>query len=200
MMWFVIMNKTPEQLIVDILKNEMSLDASRVYVGNQNIKMPTDSELFIIVSMLHEKIIASLNSNFEKIIPPSTDLSFFERQEIVTRVDLQVDILSRNDNARLRRWEVIAALSSIYSLQKQEENDFKIFKIPSSFVNTSHAEGGSNINRFSITIPILGWYRKDKIVKGYDYYDTFIQKVDDEKSIETLKGIIEFTIDKNGVS
>jgi len=215
------MNKTPEQILVDILKTEMSLDVSRVFVGNQNLKLPADNNIFVVVAMLHEKVLGSVNSTFEKVIASNlTDNSdnpiidnagnnitveaglnaFFERQEVVTRADIQIDILSRNDDARLRRWEIIAALGSIYSQQKQEENSFKIFRLPNSFVNSSQAEGGSNINRFSITIPTLSWYRKDKLVTGYDYFNNFTQRVDDEQTIGTLKGIIEFTIDENGVS
>ena len=95
-----------------------------------------------------------------------------------------------------RNWQVVAAMQSFYSQQQQELNNFKIFRIPQSFLNTSSAEGGSNINRFSITVPCFVWYRKDTILNSPlgDYYDDFTTRVDDEQTIGTDTPIAEFEI------
>lgn len=110
--------------------------------------------------------------------------------------NIMISILSRDTQALTRRWEIIAALQSIYSQQQQEANSFKIFRLPLNFVNASSAEGGSNINRFSITVPCFVWYKKEKVLTatGGDYYDDFTTRVDDEKTIGTPKPLFEFEI------
>lgn len=117
-------------------------------------------------------------------------------QQLCNLENIQIDIVSRSIAAVNRRWEITAALGSLYSKRQQEENSFKIFRIPASFVNSSSADGGSNINRFSITVSSHVWYRKEKVLQsdGGDYYDDFTQRVDDEKSIGTQNGIVEFEI------
>ena len=113
--------------------------------------------------------------------------------EVMMRENIKIDILSRDNGARDKRWEVFASLQSIYSQQKQEEYQFKIFKLPTSFVNATEAEGGSQLNRFSIVIPTFSWYSKEvDLPTDQDYYDKFETRVDDEQSIGGPEGIIEF--------
>lgn len=199
-MFVGIMNSLIEQLLVDIIKHNLSLDNERVFIGNQNKKLPPDNNLFVIVTTLSEQPFGVNSSMISKIVAPDVTATMWERQEVLSKATVQIDLLSRNTDALTRRWEIVAALQSFYAQQKMEENSCKIARIPSSFVNASAAEGGSNINRFAITISALIWNRKDIALPTYDYYDSFTQRVDDEKSIGTANGIIEFTIDANGIT
>lgn len=185
------MNLLAEQIIVDVLAKQLSLATDRVFVRDQNLKLKPDDGIYIVVGMVGEQPIGVANSI------ETTESTIKEVQQVVTQEMVQIDILSRSNAAILRRWEIFAALSSVYCVQKQEENAFKIFKIPSSFANTSGTEGGSNLNKFSITVACHVWYRKENILsaaKKYDYYDDFNTRVDDEKTIGTPHGIIEFEI------
>ena len=139
------------------------------------------------------------NQTFDQLPP-----TMIETNEVQARETIQIDILSRSNDALMRNWEIIAALKSIFSQQTQEANDFKIFRIPQSFVNTSSAEGGSQLNRYTLTFPAFVWYRKAKVltnagINGGDYYDDFRQRVDDEKSIGTTVPIIQFEINQEGI-
>lgn len=99
----------------------------------------------------------------------------FEVSRIYQREDIQIDFLSRSNAGIMRNWEVIAALNSILSQQFQTYYAFKIFRLPRSFVNTSSAEGGSQINRYSLTFPTFVWYEKSVLLSptGKEYYDNF---------------------------
>jgi hypothetical protein len=198
------MNELPEQIIVDILSNQMNLEPETAWVFNQNRKIPDGKGLYITVGMVDSPSTVSVSKyELPTTIPqpaPSPDIETLT--EIITvqgRQNFQIDIMSRNNEALIRRSEVLAVLASTYSVQKQEENAFRIFRIPTSFVNTSSAEGGSMLNRFSLIIAAHVWYRKETILSQGEIYDSFRTRVDDEKTIGTDQGIIEFTIDENTV-
>jgi hypothetical protein len=181
------MDTLAEQIIVNILTSEMCLPKQNCWVRDQNRLFPGTPGLFAIVGMVDSQVVSNINS--------FNGSTLAETQDVQTIDKIQIDILSRDTTAIFRRWEVLAALKSIYSEQQQENNTFKIYQIPTSFINTSYAEGGSEINRFSIVIPCQVWYRKVKPISSIygDYFDEFSVRVDDENSIGTPNGIIEFT-------
>lgn len=183
------MKPLAEQIIVNILNSEMCLPPNHAWIRNQNQEFPNTDDLFAVVGMVDSKVLASVNT----VTPNSTGM--LETQQVQSIDHIQIDLLSRNNEAVFRRWEVIAALKSVYSEQLQELNSFKIYQIPVSFVNTSLAEGGSQINRFSITIACQVWYMKQKQLTSIygDYFDEFSVRVDDETTIDTANGIVEFT-------
>lgn len=185
------MNLLAEQIIVDIIRQEMELDVNSVWIRDQNKDIPLDDGLYVIVGLTDSKTISSSNS-FD------TDTNE-EIQEAVVSENIQIDIFSSSKDLISRRWEIIAALHSVLSRQKQEENNFKIFRNPNSFVNASGAEGGSNIIRYSTNFTCHVWYRKEKVIQSEagDYYNDFSQRVDDVGSIAEDNGIIEFEIDEN---
>ncbi len=216
------MNTLAEQIIVDILTEEMQLPAKSIWIRDQNRLMPNDSGLYVIVGFIDGQVLSS--ETYTRADPAQSDQYFSDDAlnepyffddnfteayctnalggtiNEVTRVqmmeNIQISILSRDTQALRRHWEIVGALRSIYSQQQQEFNSFKIFRIPRSFVNASSAEGGSNINRFSITIPALVWYLKERVLSSDngDYYDDFTTRVDDEKTIGTPHGIFAFEI------
>lgn len=194
------MQSLAEQIIVDILSHEMDINPARnIWVRDQNRKIPGDDQLYIIVGMTDSTGISSQTYMKERITPnPPGDpiVAQVEVNEAQLSENIQIDLVSRSNSAILRRWEVIAALRSIYSQQQQELNDFKIFRQPRSFVNASYAEGGSQLNRFSLSFPCFVWYRKERVLDpgGSEYFDDFTTRVDDEKTIGTPEGIFEFRI------
>ena len=188
-------NGLAEQIIVNILKQEMALDAGQIWIRDQNKQFPKDDRLYLIVGMVNSQPISATN----EIV--SSDTGMTEKQKIVSRDDIQIDIVSRSNDAITRRYEILAALASVYSQQMQEKNQFKVFRIPVNFSNTGDAEGGSRLNRFSVTIPCHVWYIKEKVLSSPngDYYNDFTQRVDDEKTIGTPHGIVQFEIKQGDV-
>ncbi len=183
------MDKLAEQIIADILVTQLDLDESQVWLRYQNEKIPPDDRLYIVVGMSDSQIISSVNT------PTPTYDGMSETLQVVARENIQIDIFSRSLAALQRRWEALASLNSVYSQQQQELYQFRIFPLPTSFVNTSSAEGGSNINRFSIIIACHTWYRQEKVLQSpNDYYNDFDTRVDDEETISEPEGLIEFNI------
>lgn len=178
-----------EQILVDILRQELELDANNVWIQDENRTIPTDEGLYIVVGLGVGKPISSVNSFDSE--------TGNEIQELIASENIQIDIFSRSTDLIKRRWEIALALHSVLSRQQQEKNNFKIFKNPTSFINASGAEGGSNIIRYTATVVCHVWYRKEKVLQSLDgdYYDDFNQRVDDSVSIETPHGIIEFEIE-----
>jgi len=186
-------NDLAEQVIIDILQERMKLADGQIWVRSQNRKIPADTKLYVIVGMVSTQINSAQTYMEEQIIDTLTKQ--VEVNRVQTLENIQIDILSRSNDAITRRWEIIAALKSIYAQQKQEANYFKICREPASFLDTSSAEGSSQLNRFTITIPCFVWYKKETVLEEeYDYYDDFTQRVDDAKTISEANGLIEFEI------
>lgn len=65
------------ELLCDILKNQLGLDSNHIYLWDQKINMPTDSGLYVAVSMLNCKPFGN-NISYETIpTGPSTNLFGF---------------------------------------------------------------------------------------------------------------------------
>ena len=160
-----------EEYIVDIIRKELNLSQQNVWIHSQNRKIPPESEeLYCTVGCVDFLPISS-KSTFKMVDATQTDPEFGQEiQTVYGRASVQIDILSRNNQARIRRAELLMALNSYYSKSMQEKYQFRIFELPSRFINTSGLEGGSEINRFSIIIRAM--ISEDK-EKETDYYETF---------------------------
>lgn len=156
-----------EEYIVDIIRKEMNLSQQNIWIHSQNRKIPPQSqELYVTVGCVDFLPISS-KSRFD-----SENNS--EIQTVYGRASVQIDILSRSREARIRRAELLMALNSYYSKEVQDKKQFRIFELPARFINTSGLEGGSEINRFSLIIRAM--ISEDK-VKETDYYDKFNARI-----------------------
>lgn len=156
-----------EEYIVDIIRNELELDQQHVWIQSQNRKIPPNSEdLFVVVGCVDFKPISS-KSYFDH----KTDS---ERQVAYGRAQIQIDIFSRSNEARIRRSEVLMALNSFYSKGVQDSKQFKIFELPSSFINLSGLAGGSDINRFALRFYAMVSEVKEK---SSSYYEVFNETI-----------------------
>ena len=195
------MIKEIESIIQDILINELALPTSygtsngkvipSVYIVAPNISLGTTDKLQIGIQSIGSKIIS--NHVRDEYVPSSTGGADTLTQINEATIDdnIQIDISSRNNDARIRRHEVFMALNSYYSKQMQEQYGFRIFGLPSGFMNTSAAEGGTTIYRYSITFQCQYLRVYSRTVTGYDYYKTFPTTVDEDGEHK-----YDFTIDE----
>lgn len=215
------MNLLSSQYIIDIINEEMNMPANSVWLRDQNPKIPIDNGLYIAVGIVSSRVMSAET----RMVPyvPTTEVNWDEPgqtwdenppqnwdqtyavqtqvSEAVVQEMVQIDVFSRALTALQRNWEVVAALNSFYSQQQQEAQNFKIFRIPQNWINTSSAEGSSILNRYTITFPCFVWYRKEKVLtaNGGDYYDDFTTRVDDSNTIGTDSPLIEFEINQEGI-
>lgn len=157
-----------------------------VYVYSPDVSLGTTDKLQIGIQSIGSVIVS--NNNYTKDV----NGDFSEIQETVINDNIQIDITSRNNEARLRRFEVVTALHSIRAQEYQDLYNFKIFQIPSGFVNTNNIEGGYRIYRYTITVPVQYMRR---YVKYIDYYDKFPVSASMESG--NILNIDNFKIDKD---
>lgn len=150
----------------DILQKELGLAAGRVYLWSQKIMQPTDSALYVAVSVISSKILGNNRRNAESVSDLSSD------QSVNVLATLGIDIISRSTEALHRKEEVLLALNSDYALKQQELNSFRIGTTPAGgqFTNLSGIDGAAIPYRFHIPINIQYVYTKMKTV---DYFDSF---------------------------
>lgn len=175
-----------EEYIVDIIRKEMNLSQQNIWIHSQNRKIPPQSEeLYVTVGCVDFLPISS-KSRFKFVDATQTTEEFGEEiQTVYGRASVQIDILSRSLEARVRRAELLMALNSYYSKEVQEKHQFRIFELPQRFINTSSLEGGSEINRFSLIIRAM--ISEDK-VKSTSYYDTFNAEIwSEEQDVEKVE-------------
>lgn len=159
-----------EQYVVDIIRKEMGLDQQHIWIQAQNRKIPPNSEDLYVVVGLVDFLPISSKSYFKEVYDSGEGTDTIERQILYGRANVQVDIFSRSNEARTRRGEVVMALNSFYSQEVQNSKQFRIFELPSSFLNLSGLAGGSDINRFTLRFYAMVAEEKDK---SSDYYDVF---------------------------
>ena len=172
-----------EKIFVDLIQKSLDLPANYgtdadgnvipcVTIKAQNIKLFNTPKLQITVSTLSSKLFS--NRTYTKEITVKNENNenetrFIEETYINERRTMQIDVYSRNNEARQRFPEVQAALNSTYAQQLQDKYQFKIGYI-SNAINISGLDGGSDINRYTIRFDCLTWFKTSKEV---GYYDTF---------------------------
>lgn len=187
-------NREIEKIIQDILLHELNLPLNygeeegyivpTVYIVSPNVRLGSTDKLQIGVQSVGARIISSHSRCEDK------QDEYTEIKELVVSDNIQIDIHSRNDDARIRRFEVIAALESVYAKQMQEKWHCRIFEIPQGFTNISSAEGSSQLYRYSITI--AAQYKR--IYKQtVSYYNQFPI----EHSVDDTEDKVPFVVDKD---
>lgn len=159
-----IMVSTPLELVCNVLQQGMGLENGQVYLWDQKIFIPTDSRLYVAVSLIAPRCFANNSSPN----PITGGLSQVQSANFSAMLD--IDILSRGPEARVRKEEVLLALNSQYSEQLQNANGFRIFNVPTSFVNLSEEDGAAIPYRFKITVAVQYFVSS---VKAAQYFDTF---------------------------
>ena len=180
------MQRSIEKILVDIIKHELNLPDNygttskgdvipSVIIYGQNIKLFNTDKLQVTVRTVNQSVWSN-RSEFKEITVSNQPV-FTEIQDINERRMMQVDVYSRNNDARERFWEVSMALKSVYAQQQMDLYNFKIGTMTTS-QNTSGLDGGSDINRFTISFNVLTHQQKQKSV---DYYDKFTTTFNDEQ-------------------
>lgn len=166
------MNREPIKIIGDIIKNCMTLTDDQIFIYNQDFKLPETSGLFVILQYNSSQNYSSVNEFIPA--PEGTDTAE-ESISMLTKEDYTINVISKNDEARQRKEEVILSLNSNYSQNQQGTYQFQIARISNSFVNVSELEGAGMINRFAINISLLAHYNKtiDTV-----FYDDFTNQIE----------------------
>lgn len=139
---------SPLLLFCDILQTALGLQPGRVYLWDQKLMQPTDSGLYIAVSVASCKPFGSV------LELDGSGSGLNSNQYIAVMATLDLDILSRGPAARDQKELVLLALASSYSQSQQEINSFSIGRLPASarFINLSQVDGAAIPYRFRISV------------------------------------------------
>jgi len=194
------MQKEVEKIFVDLIQKELNLPANWGYdsqgneipcvmIKSQNIKLFNTPNIQITISTLRNRIFSNRLNHRQEVIQDVT--KYYEDVYINEDRTIQIDIYSKNNDARIRYPEVQACLGSTYAEQLQDKYQFRIGKI-SDAVNLSGLDGGSEINRYTIRFQCLCW---NKYTKEVDYYQSFRTKARDTNT----DIFADFTIENNQI-
>lgn len=153
----------PDKVLADIIQTELSLPVGRTVLYDQNFKAPKDDLIYIIIALQTPRVIGS-NNRFK----PGTNK---EEKYISLSETYNIEITSKNRDALKRYPEVVAAITSNYSQQKQEENQISIFRT-SQIQDLSFIDGGSSLHRYQIPVIINSTKIIEKVIDYYDKYQS----------------------------
>ena len=200
------MQKEIEKIFVELIQSELNLPDNYgtdsqgniipcVTIKAQNIKLFNTPHIQITVSTASNNVFANRKEYFEETVTdPKTQTkttTYYERLMLNEQRVMQIDVYSRNNEARERFPEVQMALTSTLAEQLEDKYQFRIGKISNS-INLSGLDGGSDINRFTIRFNCLSWQEK---VKAVDYYNSFRTQVRNTNT----NIFADFTIEDNQI-
>lgn len=133
----------PIHLVLDIVKTQLGLDDSHMYLWDQKLMQPTDSGLYCAVSMPLCKPFAS-NTEY--------DGNGNEVQTVNMSAVVDFDVISRSSAARDQKEQVILALMSDYSRGQQLANSFYLARVSQNFLNLSGIDGAAIPYRYKISV------------------------------------------------
>lgn len=156
----------PLELVCDIIKTEMDIDDDHIYLWDQKIMQPKDSDLYIAVGIESCKAFGNTNRQV------GSDEDFESQASVNMLATLSIDLISRGPDARDRKEEVLLALNSNYAQNQMAGNSFYVAPLPAGakFVNLSELDGAAIPYRFRISVQMQYFYTKTKSVPYYDEF------------------------------
>lgn len=153
------------QLIMEILQRSMALPEGRVYLYNQKVLQPNDSDLYIAVRVENSDVFGNINRASEAGAGMDTDQS-------VSMIDtVSFDLISRSTAALKRRAEFARVWASNYAQFQQNLNGFLIGRDPvRPFMMVPDLDGSAIPYRFRVSYLVQ---YAEKAVAPTAYYDSF---------------------------
>ena len=165
-----IITREPIKVVADVIQHELEMAPGAVMVYNARYEAPTTEGLYIVLSLVGPgKIIGNKNT-----IVDAAGIELSETQETALMQMIQIDVMSANDEARQRCFEIVQALASTYALQQMDTYQINIASHVAGFADVSEVEGDARINRYTMTIMVNALYTKTKAI---DSYGTFNKEV-----------------------
>lgn len=158
------MNEEAIVVIRDIIKTQLGLDNSNIWIFNQDIKIPDTSGLFVVLETVN-RIATAVNTKF---VENDTQDGIDEMQYLNFQEEIAIDLISKDRAAQTRQGEVVLSFDSLYGREQQELYQFKIAKINQPFINISEVEGTGMLNRFRLTVTALTWQERKASTVFYD--------------------------------
>lgn len=154
-------------MLASAIQTELSLSDGSVMLGFENFPIPETLGLFVSLAYGVEQIVGTSNQN-------SVDVhdNYEEVQTVSVLHQIEIDVMSFDSSARLRKEEVVMALSSYAAQQLMEVNQMRIASIPSSFVTITSPEPSKQLNRYRFTVSVYALHERILPTPYYDQIGT----------------------------
>jgi hypothetical protein len=157
------------KLVADVMVAELGLDAAHCLLGDQKWDIPTDKKLFLVVFDDAGPTIGA--SNF--IDTDETSATYLsEIQQSAVMHDVRIEMMSYDNEARVRKEEPGLALASIFSQQLQEQYRVQIGRAQKP-VNASDTEVTGRLFKYVTHVNVTALHQKVKAAADTKYDDKF---------------------------
>lgn len=137
------------KIIADILTAQLGLLPGQIMLTNQKWEIPETQGLFVALSYVAPgRVIA--NSNV--CVPVTGGMQ--ENQSILMLYQVQIDLMSYDDSARVMKELAYMGLMSVASEQIQEQYSVQVARNPAPFQDVSMLEETARLNRYTTTIAV----------------------------------------------
>jgi hypothetical protein len=157
------------KIIKDILTAQLNLAPGQILLSNQKWEIPETQGLYVVISYVSGKVIA--NSNV--VLPTSGGMQ--EIQSLLMLYEIQIDLMSYDDAARVMKELAYMGLMSVASEQLQEQYSVQIARNPAPFQDVSMLEETARLNRYTTTIAVTQLITNT--VLNTPYYSDFSRAV-----------------------
>ena len=153
----------PIKVAARAVQQELGLTIGQIMLGNENWEIPDGTGLYVSLLYGTETVIGSCNYN-----GVDAGGNFQEIQDVIMLHGVDIDIMSFDDSARLRKEEVVMALQSVYTQGLMETYQMRLATTPGSFMLVSDLEPAKQLNRFRLGITINALHRKTITAQYFD--------------------------------
>lgn len=167
------------KIIRDILLAQpaLGLDNEHIMLTNQKWPIPEDQGLYVAISYVAPgKVIA--NSN--ECVAVAGGMQ--ENQSLLMLYQVQIDLMSFDDSARVLKEIALMGLTSIASEQIQEQYNVQVARNPAPFQDVSMLEETARLNRYTTTIAVTQLITNT--VPNTPYYSDFSRAVPPETTTQ----------------
>lgn len=157
------------KVVMDVLQLELGLDADHCLLGNQKWNIPNDKRLFVVV---FDTVVGRTGACDFLDTDPASPYVGLETQQLNALHDCRVEMMSFDDEARVRKEEIVLALQSIYAQQLMGKYFMGIGR-PQDPVDASETEATARLFKFISHVNVTCLHQKVKAPPGAGYYDEF---------------------------
>jgi hypothetical protein len=161
--------KEAAKIIADVITAQLGLVAGQIMLTNQKWIIPETQGLYVAISYVSGKVIG--NTNYS--IPTSGGMQ--ENQELVMLYQIQIDLMSYDDSARVMKELAYMGLLSVASQQIQETYNVQIARDPQPFQDVSMLEESGRLNRYTTLIAMTQLITNTNA--NVPYFSDFTQSV-----------------------
>lgn len=156
--------------LIGLFREFMGLQADQVVIYNSDWRIPSDDRMYLTIGLLASRPYGTSNEKIDRLASEGIPAALIERVTINSADTYTVNVFSSTNEAMLRNWEVVAALSSTIAQQLMERLVFSMSLIPANVVDVSGVEGSRRLFRYANTITLLRSRTRESVIEIFDTF------------------------------